>query len=38
MIHAEKLVTHRYRIEETAKAYQTVASAGESLKVVITFE
>jgi len=37
MIHAEKLVTHRYRIEETAKAYHTVASADESLKVLIDF-
>jgi len=38
MIHAEKLVTHRYGIKETEKAYRTVASAGESLKVLITFE
>ena len=38
MVNAVKLVTHRYRIEETEKAYQAVASAGESLKVLITFE
>jgi L-iditol 2-dehydrogenase len=38
IVNAEKLVTHRYGIEETAKAYRTVASAGESLKVLITFE
>jgi L-iditol 2-dehydrogenase len=37
MVHAEKLVTHRYGINETEKAYRTVASAGESLKVLITF-
>jgi L-iditol 2-dehydrogenase len=37
LVRAEKIVTHRYRIEETAKAYQTVASAGESLKVLIEF-
>ena len=37
IIHAEKLVTHRFRIKETQKAYQTVASAGESLKVLIDF-
>jgi len=35
IVNSEKLVTHRYRIEETEKAYQTVASAGESLKVLI---
>ncbi|UCH80985.1 MAG: zinc-binding dehydrogenase, partial [Nitrospiraceae bacterium] len=38
IVSAEKLVTHRYNIEETAKAYRKVASAGESLKVLITFE
>ncbi len=37
LVRAEKLVTHRFRIEETAKAYQTVASAHESLKVLIDF-
>jgi len=37
MVNADTLVTHRFSIEETAKAYQTVSSAGESLKVLITF-
>ncbi len=37
LVRAEKLVTHRFRIEETAKAYQAVASAHESLKVLIDF-
>ena len=37
MVNAHKLVTHRFSIEETTKAYQMVASAGESLKVLIDF-
>jgi L-iditol 2-dehydrogenase len=37
IVNAANLVTHRYSIEETGEAYRTVASAGESLKVLITF-
>ena len=34
---AERLVTHRFSIEETADAYRTVAQAWDSLKVIIVF-
>jgi L-iditol 2-dehydrogenase len=37
VITAEKLVTHRFVIDETEKAYRTVARAQDSIKVIITF-
>jgi len=37
-VSAEKLVTHRFSIDETEKAYRIVAEAGDSLKVLIVFE
>jgi len=36
-IKAERLITHRFRIDETPIAYKTVAEAGDSLKVIIIF-
>lgn len=38
IITAEKLVTHRFSIDDTEKAYRTVAEAGDSLKVLIRFD
>ena len=38
IVTAHKLVTHRFGIEETEKAYRTVAEAKESLKVLIVIE
>lgn len=38
VVKAEKLITHRFSIDEAEKAYRTVAEARESLKVLITFE
>lgn len=38
IVNAEKMVTHRFNIENTNKAYRTVAEAKDSLKVIITFE
>jgi L-iditol 2-dehydrogenase len=38
IVNAEKLITHRFRIEDTAIAYRTVVKAEDSLKVIITFE
>jgi len=38
IVTAHKLVTHRFPIEETGLAYQMVAQAGESLKVLIVFD
>lgn len=38
VVRGEKLVTHRFTIDETELAYKTVAEAKESLKVLITFE
>ena len=35
---AQKLVTHRFSIDETERAYRLVADAKESLKVLIKFE
>ena len=35
---AQKLVTHRFSIDETERAYRLVADAKESLKVLITFD
>jgi len=37
-LNAEKLVTHRFGIDDVETAYQTVADAGDSLKVLIVFE
>jgi L-iditol 2-dehydrogenase len=37
LVSAEKLVTHRFPIEDTAQAYKQVAQAWDSLKVLITF-
>ncbi|KAF0185191.1 MAG: L-iditol 2-dehydrogenase [Nitrospirae bacterium] len=37
VISAEKLVTHRFSIEQTAEAFQMVARAGDSLKSLIAF-
>lgn len=38
LVTAEKLVTHRFSINETDKAYRTVAEARDSLKVIVKFE
>jgi L-iditol 2-dehydrogenase len=38
IIPAEKLVTHRYSIENTPDAYRKVTEARNSLKVLITFD
>ena len=38
IVTAQKLVTHRFGIEETESAYKKVAQAWDSLKVLITFE
>jgi L-iditol 2-dehydrogenase len=38
VVKAEKLVTHRFRIDETGLAYKTVAKAVDSLKVLIVFD
>ncbi|MFA4918927.1 MAG: alcohol dehydrogenase catalytic domain-containing protein [Thermodesulfovibrionales bacterium] len=37
-IRAEELITHRFRIEETAEAFRLTAEARDSLKAVITFQ
>ncbi|HSW62845.1 MAG TPA: alcohol dehydrogenase catalytic domain-containing protein [Dissulfurispiraceae bacterium] len=37
IISAEKLVTHRFSIEQTADAYQLAGGAGDSLKSLIAF-
>lgn len=34
-VSAEKLVTHRFGLEDTAKGFETVAAAGESIKTII---
>jgi L-iditol 2-dehydrogenase len=34
-IHASELITHRYRLEETAEAFRTALESKESLKVVV---
>jgi L-iditol 2-dehydrogenase len=34
-IHAGELITHRYRLEETAEAFRTALESKESLKVVV---
>lgn len=38
VVRAEKLITHRFGIDETESAYRTVARAEDSLKVIITFD
>ncbi|MDI6802058.1 MAG: alcohol dehydrogenase catalytic domain-containing protein [Thermodesulfovibrionales bacterium] len=38
LVTAEKLVTHRFCIEDTEKAYRLTAEAKESLKCLITFD
>ena len=38
IVTAQKLVTHRFSIEETAEAYNMVAQAGDSIKVLIVME
>jgi L-iditol 2-dehydrogenase len=38
IVRAEKLVTHRFSIENTAEAFRLTAQAGDSLKALITFE
>ncbi len=37
LVRAVDVVTHRFSIDSTAKAYRLVATAGESLKVLIIF-
>jgi L-iditol 2-dehydrogenase len=37
LVTADKLVTHRFTIDETEKAYTVTAEAKESLKCIITF-
>lgn len=37
LVNASKLVTHRFTIDETEKAYRITAEARDSLKCVITF-
>ncbi|MDA8387763.1 MAG: alcohol dehydrogenase catalytic domain-containing protein [Nitrospiraceae bacterium] len=37
-VSARMVVTHRFPIEETRRAYRLAAEAGDSLKVAITFE
>lgn len=38
LIRAKDLVTHRFRIEDTQRAYRVVADAGDSLKTLIVFQ
>jgi L-iditol 2-dehydrogenase len=38
VVSAEKVVTHRFPIDETATGFRTVAAGKESLKVLIVFE
>ncbi len=38
IVSAQKLVTHRFSIDETELAYRTVAQAWDSLKVLIEFD
>jgi L-iditol 2-dehydrogenase len=37
-VQAEKLITHRFRIEDTAEAFRLTAEAKDSLKAVINFQ
>lgn len=38
VVSAEKLVTHRFPLDETAAGFQTVADAGESIKTLIVID
>jgi threonine dehydrogenase-like Zn-dependent dehydrogenase len=38
VVSAEKVVTHRFPIEQTAAGFRMVAAGKESLKVLIEFE
>jgi L-iditol 2-dehydrogenase len=38
LVSAQKLVTHRFSIEDTAEAFRITAEARDSLKAVITFD
>lgn len=38
VVSAEKLVTHRFSLEETAAGFQTVADAGESIKTLVVID
>jgi len=38
LVSAQKLVTHRFPIEDTAEAFRITAEAKDSLKNVITFD
>jgi len=38
IVRADKLITHRFPIEETAVAFKVAAEAKNSLKVIITFD
>jgi L-iditol 2-dehydrogenase len=37
IVNAQKIVSHRFTIEETQRAYQLTAEAGESLKSIVLF-
>lgn len=37
IVSAEKLVTHRFPVEETAEAFRLTATAGDSLKALVVF-
>lgn len=38
IVRAEQLVTHRFRIDQTAEAFRLTAAAGASLKALVVFE
>jgi len=38
IVRAEMLVTHRFPLEKTSEAFRLTARAGDSLKVIITFD
>lgn len=38
IVRAEMLVTHRFPLEKTSEAFRLTACAGDSLKVIITFD
>jgi len=38
LVNAQKLVTHRFPLEETAAAFRLTAEAKNSLKAMITFD
>src|SRR5690349_4361168 len=35
-IHSEKIITHRFPLQDASRAFQLVARPGDALKVVIT--